>query len=106
MMRTILAPAVLAALLGLATSSTVHAYGTCSRSASYSNPYTGRSGTATANTSYGPNGVTHSASASGSGPNGSASGSRSGSYSPTMYNGYSGAGSAEGYRSASVVRYP
>lgn len=105
MMRTILVPAVLAALLGLATSSHVHAYGACSRSATYSNPYTGKSGTVNENTTYGPNGVSHNASASGSGPNGSYSASGSRAYSPTMYGGYSGAGVEHGY-SAAVVRYP
>jgi hypothetical protein len=105
MMRTILVPAVLAALLGLAVSSPVHAYGTVSRSASYTNPNTGRTASASGTASYGPGGVTRSGSASGSGPNGSYNASGSRSYSPTMYGGYSGAGSAEGYHAA-VVRYP
>ena len=105
MMRTILIPAVIAALLGLATTSPVDAYGTVSRSASYSNPYTGRSGTASRTASYGPGGVTRSGSASGSGPNGSYNASGSRAYSPTMYRGYSGAGSADYYHAA-VVRYP
>ena len=105
MMRTILVPAALAALLALATSSPVHAYGACSRSATYTNPNTGRSRTVNENTSYGPNGVSHNVSESGSGPNGSYSESASRSYSPTMYGGYTGAGVERGY-SASVVRYP
>jgi len=45
MMRTIFVPAVFAALLALAASSQVYAYGTVSRSATYTNPNTGRSGT-------------------------------------------------------------
>jgi len=105
MMRTIFVPAVFAALLALAISSPVHAYGTCSRSATYTNPYTGKSATASGTASYGPNGVTRSGSASGSGPNGSYNASGSRSYSPTMYGGYSGAGSADYYHAA-VVRYP
>ena len=105
-MRTILVPAALAALLALATSSRVHAYGACSRSATYTNPNTGRSGTANESTAWGPNGATHSTSASGSGPNGSYSGSSQHAYSPTTYDGYSAAGATGSAYKAGVVRYP
>ena len=67
MMRTILVPAVLAGLLALATSSPVHAYGACHRTATYTNPYTGRSATVNESTAAGPNGAYHGASVSGSG---------------------------------------
>ena len=70
MIRTILVPTVLAALLALATASQVHAYGACSRSTTYTNPYTGRTATAHESTAVGPNGVYHEGSVSGSGPNG------------------------------------
>jgi hypothetical protein len=106
MMRTVLVPAVLAALLALAASSQVHAYGACSRSATYTNPYTGRSATATESTAVGPNGAYHGASVSGSGPNGAYHASDAHAYSPTMYGGYSAAGTTEHGYSAAVVRYP
>ena len=105
MMRTILVPAALAALLGLATSVQVHAYGACGRTATYTNPYNGRTTTATEGTAYGPNGAYHGATVSGSGPNGAYHATDERAYSPTMYNGYSGAGVEHGY-GAAVVRYP
>ncbi len=105
MIRTILAPAVFAALLGLLAAAQVHAYGECHRSATYTNPYTGRSTTATESTAYGPNGAYHTGSVSGSGPNGAYGASEAHAYSPTMYHGYSGAGAVGGY-GAAVVRYP
>ena len=54
MMRTILVPAALAALLALATSSQVHAYGAYHRTATYTNPYTGRSATVNESTASAP----------------------------------------------------
>ncbi len=105
MMRTILVPAALAALLSLATASQLYAYGAVSRSASYSNPNTGRTATASGSASYGPNGASHSASASGSGPNGSYEGSASGShaYSASTYGGYTAVGSTSFNGGGSVV---
>jgi hypothetical protein len=101
-MRTILVPALLAALAGLLTASQAHAYGAATRSATYYNPNTGRSATATQTAGYGPNGAASHTTVSGSGPNGSYSASGSKAYSPTMYGGYS-AGGTTGY-GASVSR--
>ena len=56
-MRKLLIPAVVAALLGLLTASRAHAYGAVNRTATYTNPYTGRTATATETTAYGPNGA-------------------------------------------------
>ena len=107
MMRTILAPAALAGLLALLTSSQAHAYGAVSRSATYTNPNTGRTATATEHTAVGPNGnVYHGDSVSGSGPNGAYHATDAHAYSPTMYGGYSAAGSTEHGYEAGVVRYP
>ena len=106
MMRTILAPAVLAGLLALAASSQVYAYGACrGGSLTYTNPYTGRSTTAAEGTAVGPNGVYHAGGVTTSGPNGTYGATSAHAYSPTMYGGYSGAGNAGGY-GAAVVRYP
>jgi hypothetical protein len=106
MMRTILAPAVLAALLALTASSQVHAYGACRRTVTYTNPETGRSATATESTAVGPNGVYHGASVSGSSPYGAYHATDAHAYSPTMYGGYSAAGTTEHGYEAGVVRYP
>src|SRR5450432_1419958 len=107
MMRTILAPAVLAAMLALPASSQVHAYGACRRTVTYTNPETGRTATATEHTAVGPDGnVYHGASVSGSGPNGAYHASDAHAYSPTMYGGYSAAGTTEHGYEAGVVRYP
>src|SRR5947209_15651126 len=103
MMRTILVPAVLAALLALATSTPVHAYGAVSRSATYTNPNTGRTGTVNEGTAVGPNGVYHGASVSGSGPNGSYEATGARAYSPSTYGGYSAVGHTDYYGGGSVV---
>jgi hypothetical protein len=103
MMRTILVPAALAALLALATASQVHAYGACSRSATYRNPYTGRSATVNEGTAVGPNGVYHGASVSGSGPNGSYEAAGARAYSPSTYGGYTAVGHTSYYGNGDVV---
>ena len=105
MMRTIFGPTVLAALLALATSSPVHAYGAYHRTETYTNPNTGRSATVNESTAVGPNGAYHGASVSGSGGNDAYHTSDVHAYSPTMYSGYSAAGVDHGY-GAAVVRYP
>jgi hypothetical protein len=105
-MRKILVPAVVAALLGLLTASQAHAYGACHRTATYTNPETGRTTTASESTAVGPNGVAHGGSVSTSGPNGSYEAGGAHAYSPTTYHDYSAAGvSGDAYR-AGVVRYP
>ena len=105
MIRTILVPTVAAALLALLTSSQAHGYGAACRSATYTNPNTGRSATATQSATWGPGGASRSGSVSGSGPNGSYSASGARTYSPTTYGGYSAGGSTSTY-SAGVVRVP
>ena len=103
-MRTILTSAIVAALLALLTASQAHAYGAVSRSATYTNPYTGRSGTVNESAGYGPNGAYHGASVSGSGPNGSYEASGARAYSPTTYSGYGAVGHTDYYGNGSVVR--
>jgi hypothetical protein len=106
-MRSILIPAVLAGLVGLLACTEVHAYGAVTRTATYTNPYTGRTGTATRTTAWGPGGVERTGSVSGVGPNGAYSASGARAYSPTMYGGYSAGGVAGGYAAGGVVRvYP
>jgi len=102
-MRKILIPAAVAALLGLLTASQAHAYGAYSRSATYTNPNTGRSGTVNESGGYGSNGAYREGSASGSGPNGSYSASGARAYSPTTYGSYSATGSY-GSGNAAVTR--
>ena len=106
MMRTILAPAVLAGLLALATTSPVHAYGACHRTAHLHQPLHGQIRDGPRVHGGRPQRhVYHSASVSGSGRNGAYHTSDVHAYSPTMYHGYSGAGVDHGY-DAAVVRYP
>ncbi len=105
MMRTILVPAVLAALLGLLAAAQAHAYGALRIKTTYVNPDTGRVTTTTQGTAVGPNGVYHGGSVSSTGPNGSYEASAGRAYSPTMYGGYTGAGAGAAY-GAGVVRYP
>ena len=108
-MRKMLFSAALAGVLGLLACSQVHAYGACTRTATYTNPNTGRTATATETTVAGPGGVARTGSVSGAGPNGAYSASGTRAYSPTMYGGYSAGGSVSAYGSYSggVVRtYP
>jgi hypothetical protein len=103
-MRTILIPAVLAGLLALLNSTPVHAYGAVNRSATYTNPYTGRTGTVNETTAYGPNGVAREGNISGVGPNGAYSATAVHGYSPSMYGSYSAVGTTNYYGNGSVVR--
>ena len=107
MMRTILIPAALAGLLGLLTASQAHAYGAVSRTATYTNPYTGRSATAHETTAVGPDGASTTKTTSRArGTDGAYEAGGARVYSPTTYGGYSAAGvSGDAYR-AGVVRYP
>jgi hypothetical protein len=116
MIRTILVPAALAALLALLTSSHAHAYGACHTgytacgsngavhygSTSAYGAY-GGSVQHTGSTSVNNGTVQHTGSTTASGAyGGSAQVNTSRAYSPTMYNGYS-AGGTSGY-GASVTR--
>lgn len=106
MMRTFLAPAVLAALLGLLAACQAHAYGASRMKTTYVNPDNGQVTTDTKTNAYGPNGAYHGNTVSSTGPNGSYEASSQRAYSPTMYDGYGAAGvSGSAYR-AGVVRYP
>ncbi|HVS40107.1 MAG TPA: hypothetical protein VMS17_31400 [Gemmataceae bacterium] len=105
-MRTILISAVVAGLAALLTASQAHAYGAVTRSATYTNPYTGRTATAHETTAAGPNGVYHEGNVSGSGPNGAYEAGGARAYSPTMYGGYSAGGVSGDAYHAGVVRYP
>ena len=105
MMRTILVPAALAALLGLLTASQAHAYGAVSRSATYTNPYTGRTATAHETTAVGPNGnVYHEENVEGAGHYGGYEAGGAHVYSPSTYSGYGAVGHTDYYGNGSVVR--
>ena len=107
MMRTILMPAALAALLGLLTASQAHAYGAVSRTATYTNPYTGRTATAHETTAVGPNGnAYHEENVEGTGYRGGYEAGGARVYSPSTYDGYSGVGTTHTgyYGNGSVVR--
>jgi hypothetical protein len=105
-MRTILAPAVLAALLGLLAAAQAHAYGASRMKTTYVNPDTGQVTTATKTTAVGPDGAYHGESVSTTGPHGTAEASSQHAYSPTMYDGYGAAGVSGSAYKAGVVRYP
>jgi len=119
MMRTILIPTALAALLALATASEVHAYGayhasytTCGGgsvqhygSTSSYGGYGGTSVSHSGSTTVGPyGGAQHTGSTTVSGPGGASyTGSTTRAYSPTTYGGYGATGVSGGY-SSSVTR--
>ena len=106
-MRTILTSAIAAALLALLTASQAHAYGAVNRSATYTNPYTGRTATAHETTAVGSNGqVYHEANVSGEGPHGAYEAGGARVYSPTTYRAYGAAGASGNAYRAGVVRYP
>jgi hypothetical protein len=123
MLRTILVPALAAALLGLLNSSQAYAWG-ATRSVSYSGSggYGSYSGTrtTTASGSYGSYSRNTTVSGTGAygsysrnttvsgtgGYGGSYSATSTRTYSPTMYNGYSAAGVTGSAYRVGVTRYP
>ena len=105
MMRTILAPAVLAGLLALATSSQVHAYGACRGKPHLHQPLHGQKHDRRRGHGLRPQRGLPRRQRLDQRPQRILWGHGSHAYSPTMYGGYTGAGVEHGY-GAAVVRYP
>jgi hypothetical protein len=118
-MRTILIPAVLAALLALVATTEVQAYGAyhggCTSygpggvqhtgSTTAYNPYTGQSMSHTGQTTATPSGYEHTGSTTTTGPyGGTSSYSATRTYSPSTYNSYGAVGTPPATYSNGVVR--